>query len=302
MANEVLIGAIDLIIYVILGFVVFGLVLSVTMLIYFRGKYKHFFVRKILTGDKPVKIIDKAREVYDKDTGVYYWKLLKAKHLIGRPPSEAIHVTEKGNYYVEAYYLGDLNYIYGKENITPDLKAKIKQIGDETRKEFKFSLLDTIRRKYFEIARQKLLRLILYKPRPIYVFSSDFKNFDDLKKDNPTINTYKPITTNQRLIAYGQIKKAYEKKSTGLMQLAYMAIPIVAMIILISIIFIFGGEIIKPLASLGGELASTVEKANEITKSQSDITQMLAAIIQERQYITSQVGGTVGQLNRTPPD
>lgn len=298
MANA-FIQSFDIILYVILGFLIIGIILLLTIFIVLRGKYKHTFIRKVLTGDKPAKIIDKAREIYNKDSGVYYWKLLKAKHVIGRPPSQALNLTEKGNYIAEAYYLGDLNYIYSEDNLSESDKRFIELIEKKTRKEYKKGFFNKIRSDLEAITTKKTLKLARFKPSPVYIYTRDYSHLEEFK-NNPTIKAYRPITTNQRLIAHDQIKKALERKNSGLMQLAYMAVPIVAMIVLISVIFIFGGELVKPIAALGDKLGGYMDEATKITQSQAALTNQLATIIENRQYIGENIGEVIRANNTAP--
>ena len=296
------VSTVDIILYVIVGFLIFGIIAVVGLIIFFRSQYKHTFIRKNLTGDKPVKIIDKAREVYDKKTGVYFWKLLDAKHTIGRPPAEALHVDKKGNYVVEAYYLGDINYIFSKESVGDKDLKEMAEIFKETQIEYKKNLKDLLREKLVETARLKWLSLAFFKPKPVYVYNVDHKSFNDLKAQGGTVTTYKPITTNQRLIAYDQIKKAYEKKIKGFEKWAPLVVSIVAIIVLISVMFIFGGELIKPIADLGTKLNQNLETQRDITRAQAQITTLLASIIQERQYFVDESDGEVVRiLNQTAP-
>lgn len=293
----------DTFLYIFLGFLGVILIVIVGFFIYITGQYKHVFVRKDLTGEKPFKVIDKAREIYEKKTGVYYWKLLKAKHRIARPPNTAINPTEKGNYFVEAYYLGDVNYIYSKDELSDDTREEISKYLDDFKITYQKGFLSKLKAKLQHLQQLKLFRLTLFKPSPIYIYTHDYKDLKELKgknKLNKTINSYKPITTNQRLIAYQQIKKAYEKKITGLAQYLPIIVSVVGIIVLVSLVLIFGGELITPIANLGGQLANNQEAQITITNTQAHITNMLSQIIQERQVISGEVS-KIPLLNQTPP-
>lgn len=297
-----IVSIVDIVLFVIVGFLIFGIIAVVGIIFFLKSQYKHTFIIKNLTGDKPIKTIDKAKEIYDKKTGIYFWKLLNTKHLIGRPPSRALHVDMKGNYIVEAYYLGDINYIYSTEKIDEKTAEKINQVYQDTEEEYKENIIGTLRAKLLETARLNWVSLSFFKPKPVYVYTNDHKSFDSLKDQGGTINTFKPITTNQRLIAYDQIKKAYEKKIKGFEKWAPLVVSIVAIIVLISVMFIFGGELIRPIAELGTKLNENLDTQKDITKSQAEITSLLASIIQERQYFLDEGdNGVIRLLNQTAP-
>lgn len=299
---------IDIILYCILGLLGAGIVLAVVFILRMRGTYKHTFIIKNLTGDKPFKIIDKAKEYFDKPTGVIYWKLLKKKHTIARPPSDALSVDDKGNYVVEAFYMGDVNYTYNSQDLDKDTLKKITTIIKFSKTLYKKSLIGLIREKYENIAKKSLFSLILFKPSPLYVYArddvktSEITDHKELRRDDKgkfeTVKPFKPITTNQRLIAYDQIKKAYETKHKGLMQYIFPIAIITILVVLVAIVFIFGGEIIKPMSALAGQLETGMSRANDITARQAEITTLLAEIITERQY---QIG-TPALINTTAPD
>ena len=105
---------IDIILYIVLGFMILLIIGIGSYFLWLMSQYKHTFIRKIITGGKTLIESDKAREIIDKKTGNIFWKLLKAKHTITRPPNEVITPTTKGKYCVEAYYLGDINYTHEK--------------------------------------------------------------------------------------------------------------------------------------------------------------------------------------------
>jgi len=96
----------DIIVLIIIFFLILFIIGLFVLFFYLRGQYKHTFIKHIVTGDKDFLQIDKAKEYTDKESGVTYWKLLKSKHIISRPPNNALQVTEKGHFAVE-----DLVYI-----------------------------------------------------------------------------------------------------------------------------------------------------------------------------------------------
>ena len=73
-----------------------------------------FRVREVIGGRTRI-IDDRARQVTDNE-GVLKWKLLKGKTCVPIPPAEAIHLTNKGKYSVEAYKLPEGEYKYVMDN------------------------------------------------------------------------------------------------------------------------------------------------------------------------------------------
>lgn len=78
--------------------------------IYFFAYNIRFRVREVLDGNTRI-IDDKAREIKDKE-GVTKLKLFKRKHNVQLPPQKAYHITDKGKYCLEAYYLHEGEYKY----------------------------------------------------------------------------------------------------------------------------------------------------------------------------------------------
>jgi hypothetical protein len=260
---------------------------------YLVGQYKHIFIRKIITGGQPYILIDKAKEYKDKKTGVIYWKLLKAKHTISRPPARAIHPTDKGTYCVEAYYLGDINYKYSISELDDNIKEDLAKFEKEYDLDIQENIKDIVKAKLLDLKKKSIFDLLTFKPTPAYVYSTSKPEI--LQND-------RTITTNERLLAYDQIKAAYERKHKGISQYIPMIAGIAALVILIAVVFIFGGDLIKPMVELNQRNAQVTDSIAEIARSLDNTAKILAGVIQERQYITADTGGTVALLNRTAPN
>jgi hypothetical protein len=102
------IGAIWVFVQILIGLGIAGLILWALWLVF---AYKHSFRVRELTGDKTRVIDDKAREVKDK-SGVLKWRLRRRRHFVPVPPPEAIHLTKRGKYSVEAYFTPNGEYKY----------------------------------------------------------------------------------------------------------------------------------------------------------------------------------------------
>lgn len=115
---------------IVLGIIIL-LVIIITIFILLQ--YKHHFRVRELTGGKTRIIDDKAKEVKDK-TGVLKWRLFKRKHNVPVPPADAIHLTKKGKYSVEAYYTqtGEYKYVID-EGINPETLSNFKPLDTQDR-------------------------------------------------------------------------------------------------------------------------------------------------------------------------
>ena len=96
--------------YILLAVVIIGVVAVIVIIL----QYKHRVRVRCVIGGKTIIIDDRAKEIKDNE-GVTKWKLFKRKHCLPPPPSKAIHITNKGKYSVEAYYLPEGEYKYVKD-------------------------------------------------------------------------------------------------------------------------------------------------------------------------------------------
>jgi hypothetical protein len=289
--KQSIIGAFD--VFIIIFAVVCGLVVValIIFIILKRAQYKHNFIRKIITGGTPIIKVDKAKEFTDKKTGTIYWKLLNAKHTIARPPSEALHPTDKGNYSVEAYYLGDINYHYLKNQADQDTVNKIVEIAEKIHSEVNEGVLNKFRDQVIEVQKKRLLQLWNFKPTPIYIYTESKK---DLIQDKEA------ITTNQRLIAYDEIKTAYERKQGALAMWLPTLVSVGALIFLVVVVIVFGNDLIKPMIELNNANAATTESIAKIAQQLDTTSRIMVSVIQDRQIMLSEQ--TRALLNATPPN
>lgn len=114
--DTVLWGIVIIFLLILVGLIVWLLIVII------RHKHK-FRVNQITKGVKRV-FDDRARILRDTD-GVEKWKLLKMKKFASSPPKEAMSITTKGKFSVEADYSDELGFEY----IYP--KDKDKQVSTE---------------------------------------------------------------------------------------------------------------------------------------------------------------------------
>jgi hypothetical protein len=285
------VDASTLVFYGIIALFIIAIIIVVVIIILERGKYKHTFIRKILTGGPPVVVIDYAKEYKDKKTGNIFWKLRDAKHVIGRPPNTVLHSTVKGTYCVEAYYLGDINYHY-LANVEEEVKKDLFGAYCDYKMDFDKSLLSKFKQFLADIKLKNILNLTVFNPEPIYVYNKSLEQ---------TINDKYLITTNQRLIAYEEIRKAAEQRGGTWAQWLPVVAGLGALVILVAVVFIFGNDLIKPMVELNQQNVEVTKQNAQIANQLADVARLLTGTIQDKQYITGSAGGTVALLNKTAP-
>ena len=102
-------GAIWTVVQWSIALIILGIIIAVIVTI-MRYNIK-FRVREVIGGKTRI-IDDRAKPITDAE-GVLKWRLWKWKTNVPIPPPEAIHLTNKGKYSVEAYYLpeGEFKYV-----------------------------------------------------------------------------------------------------------------------------------------------------------------------------------------------
>lgn len=120
MAN--IMGVVDTGLTIIAVLLVIVLVGLVILFIIMKASYKHVFVIRYLLNDRIFITADKAKEKVVH--GVKYWRLWGRKELVPVPPPEALELTRKGKYFVEAYRTpqGEYYYLQDKKDIHIDDK------------------------------------------------------------------------------------------------------------------------------------------------------------------------------------
>ena len=110
----------DILLYVILVAVVIGIVWFIWFI--FQHKYKVEIM--LLTGGKDVARDDRAREI--EVDGGKFWKLLKSKALIERPPAKAIYTDSKGRVRARCFQTDADNYVWQSSETPDGIKDKDK--------------------------------------------------------------------------------------------------------------------------------------------------------------------------------
>lgn len=208
------------------GFTVLLVIISLLVIgglgyyIYWILQFKHKFRIKEVTHGRKLIIDDRARELKDKDGGLY-WQLLKTKAKLPVPPVEAIEIDQKGKKCVEAYKLESGDFIYSKDlNEAKEIPEEILNVKDMVEKQ---------------------------------------KQIDAWIKKTGAIYSKQPLTTTQRMILINQIVKAQLKK-TKKWQDYLMPIAAMASLVIIAVsLMIFYGDMGKPLLQMGDRINKNEE-------------------------------------------
>ena len=80
------------------------------------------------------------------------------------------------------------------------------------------------------------------------------------------------VTTSQRQIIVNQLLKVQRQKGKSWVDLAYYAVPIMAVVMIIVVFLVFFGEAVQPLANLGNTNNQLLEQANRILQRAEDIS------------------------------
>jgi phosphate/sulfate permease len=286
----------DIILYMWIFIIIIGFFLSIIMIFVMRGQYKHIYLRLDLTSSKAMGYMDKAKEVKEND-GTIYWKLMKSKHKINRPPSDALIPLGSGVYFVRAFDLGNMNYKYSPEEIEDKTYRKLKEIEAKIIDQNSKSFYQKVREHLIDIRRRTFIQLMKIKPTPIVIYPAEVYTQEFTKEITKDI-----IRADERQNAYNQIKKAYEKRLKGWAQWGIPIIVVTALVIMISVMFIFGENLVRPITEMQAVNARTADTNRQTQESLSEMMRYIAIVVEDKQLAESEAGGTVQLLNKTAPN
>lgn len=104
--------------------------------------------------------------------------------------------------------------------------------------------------------------------------TEDIKNID-------TKDTFKPITTSQRVVQYHLYENKMKFKRKSWKDLIIPVVGLIALTVIIVSLMAFWGDLAKPVLEMGDKMATVTDKQGEITET-------LQEIIQERQVISGE--------------
>lgn len=122
----------------------------------------------------------------------------------------------------------------------------------------------------------------------------------DFAQDQKFIETFQPITESQRQTYADQYEKSLGYKKMGLMDLLQMAMPVIALIMILAIFMLFFGDTVKPIADMSDKVSAA---AGVITENLKSFSETQLQIVEKLQNCGGTVvGGKITPGNFTPPD
>jgi hypothetical protein len=222
--------------------------------LYMESKYKNKVMLKEIVNGRTIIKTYRARYYEDSDKSAW-WRLGGERRagykLIPLPPDEAIEITHKAKKFVQGYRFETGEVVYIRDDWSPRQIPVFNDIPDSIQKKVD-STLD-----YSE--KKKLLDA--WKKGEI----------EKWKKDNKIITPYQPVTTNQRMGYFSNIKKAESRKTNDWKQMIVPLTAISGMVIIILGLMIFWGEIAQPALQAGEITKQNLQVQNEIVNTLKDI-------------------------------
>jgi hypothetical protein len=241
--------------------------------IWMLKQYKHEVIINQLVNNARRTIIRKARELYDRKTGIKSYKLLKEKdksvRIIQYPPDYAISVGEKGNNVINVWRTesGQYNFIDEKINIREVPTDLFKIIPDniiqEQNIERKESMIkawkdDTLRRWMQSEGIQVALKV---------------------------------ATSNQRMGLAKQIQKGNDRKRPTLWEFIPMGVSVITlvlMIVFVVVILSMGADYFKPAVDVEKEHTAQLQLTADISQTMVIISERLLLLEEGSQQMKSE--------------
>lgn len=212
-------------------------------------------VKEVIKG-RTIQRTFMAKEVLDEDK--VKWLRLKGekdktKRLISMPPEECLDIDFKAKKCSDAYrfHNGDIIWIKDSLNVSSDIPEFVM---DEKTKE--------------------LYNALPEEQKPLYIVT--WKKEQELKwrKENNIVTPYQPVTTNQRMAYFSNLRKAESRKHQDLKTLLMQQLPLIALVIVVLGLMALYGEIAKPVLEANNQMVQisnnnklVVEKLDEMNKN-----------------------------------
>jgi len=259
-----------------------GIILIVLIIIifwiYMESKFKFKVrIKEVVNGRLIIKNC-RARYYEDKDKSAW-WRLSNERRsafkLIPLPPEESIEIDNKGKKYIEVYRFETGEVVFIKDDwkidSIPDFDIPPKEIQADIDKAVDYQL----KKDLFDRWKTKAIK--------------------EWKEANKILSPYQPITTNQRMGYFHNIKKAEERKGFDWKANILPITAISGFVIIILGLMIFWGEIAQPALQAG-----------EITKQnlalQKETAEILKDIKLNQQSIKSEVNNINNKVDNIKQD
>jgi hypothetical protein len=205
---------------------------------------------------------------------VAYWKLSgekdKERKILDLPPEECIEIDHKGRKYAECYRFESGEIVWIRDDFKAsksipiydieDMPIDIKKIYDNEK----------------DISKQK------------EIYDNWRKNkIKNWIKDNKIIAPYQPVTTNQRMTYFANIKKAEQRKGFDWKEKIVPIVAISGLVMMVLGLMIFWGEIAAP-ALQAGKISESMQKTNQqMQETQKEMLEIMRDIKLGQQTIKS---------------
>jgi len=185
----------------------------------------------------------------------------KTKRLISLPPEECIDIDYKAKKCADAYRFHNNDVVWLKDNL------RIEETPE-------FILDDEANKKLGEIKEEQKKKEFIFK----------WKKDKELswRKENNIVAPYQPVTTNQRMGYFYNLKKAEARKNKDLKELLLQHIPLIGLIIIILGLMALYGEIAKPVLEANNQMV-------QISQNNKAIVDKLEIISNNQQKIESEL-------------
>ena len=242
--------------------------------LYLEGKYKNQVRLKEIVNGRVIVRDYKAAYFEDIDKSAW-WKIAgekdKTKKLIPIPPEEAIEINHKGKKFVEGYRFETGEVVFIKDSLNVKQPPTFSEPPKDIQKKIDAESDQTEKRKILD----------------------QWKKDSELKwrKDNNVVTPYQPVTTNQRMGYFNNIKKTEMRKGFDWKS---QIIPITAIsgfvIIVLALIVMFG------------EIAQPVLEADKISENQFQMQKEIVTILKEIKLDQQVIHGEVEQIKSNLQD
>jgi hypothetical protein len=241
--------------------------------LYMESRFKMKVTIKQVVSGRVLLKVHRAMSWTDDDK-IEWWKITgekdKAKRLLPLPPEEAIDIDVKGKKHASCYRLESGEVIWIKddwqvkevpkfEEIPEDIKAAVDLKKDNSDKK---EIVDTWRK-------AQVTKWLL---------------------DNRVISSLKPITSNQRMSYFNNIRKAEARKKQDWKQNLPQIAALSGLVIIVLALIVMYGEIAKPVLEAD-------KIAQNTQQMQLEIVTILKDIKTNQQTITDKVVGTNSNEN-----
>lgn len=233
--------------------------------LWLETQFKHKVIMKDVVGGRVIIRIFKAKEFTDTDKSSW-WKLSgeknKEKKLIPVPPEKVIDIDHKGKKIVQCYRFETGEIVWVRDDWAIEEPPTFEVLPQE--------ILDKVEETKSSTDKKEIIDT--YKKSEI----------DKWKKNNKVITPFQPVTSNQRMGYFSNIKKAESRKGFDWKEKIVPITAITGLMLIVIMGMIMWGEIAAPVLSAN-------DQAIEMRKLDVEQLTLLSEIKQGIQRIDDRV-------------